>query len=103
MQAGLWLSPCPRAAVASGCSSLSFWVHKAGSDSWDTQTILCGIRGRGSLRPCRSCSPAQLRACLWSPFCPAVPRVRALDTGDVPCWAHSVLRSWPRGLFTACL
>lgn len=103
MQTGPWLSPCPRAAAASGCSSLSFWVHKPGPESWDTQNVLCGIRGRGSLCPSRSCPPAQVRPCLRSPFGPAVPRSGCWTLRDVPCWEHSLPRAWHRGLFTACL
>lgn len=109
MQAGPWLSPCLRAAAASGCSSLSFWVHKPGPESWDSQNVLCEINGlavhglwllatRLTLCPSCSCPPVQVRPCLWSAFCPAIPQVRVLDT-----WGHSLLPAWHRGFITCLL
>lgn len=87
-----------RAAAASGCSSLSFWVHKAGPESWDTQNVLCGISGPAVPSP-GSLQPQTVTLCPsragQEPFVSCRAQIRVLDTGNSPAPVLARVCSWP--------
>lgn len=98
-----------RAAAASGCSSLSFWVHKAGPESWDSRTFCVGsvarlCTGPGSLQPqAAALGPSRAGQALSRSLC-ALPGpgqgvghrgLCPLGTRPAPLPARGLLRSLP--------